>query len=88
MLRAGPDPASCNAKVLITPPAEPVTVAVWLVLTVATFAVNDALVAPAETVTFDGTVTAALLLDNETANPLAEAALPNVTVQASVPAAE
>lgn len=87
MLRADPAPASCNAKVLLTPPAVAVNVAVWLELTVDTFAVKEALVAPEATVTLEGTVTAALLLDRATVSPLLEAALPSVTVQESVPAA-
>ncbi len=55
-------------------------------LTAETVAVKPALVAPAATVTEDGTVTAALLLDRLTAWPPVPAAAVNVTVQASVPA--
>jgi hypothetical protein len=53
-------------KVCDTPFAVAVNTAVWLELTEATVAVKPAVVAPAATVTFAGTVAFALLLDSET----------------------
>ena len=50
-----------------------------------TVPVNPVLLAPAGTVTLPGTVALVLLLDSETANPPADAASVNVTVQADVP---
>ena len=63
-----------------------VSVAVWAVVTAETVAVKLALVAPEDTVTEAGTVTALLLLDRLTARPPVPAAAERVTVQASVPA--
>ena len=57
-------------------------------MTVATVAEKLAEVAPAATVTEEGTVTDEELLANVTANPPVGAAADSVTVQASVPAAE
>ena len=71
---------------MVVPPALAVKVAVWVELTTATVAVNDALVTPAATVTEAGTVTAALLLAKLTVNPPVPAAAVSVTVQASLPA--
>jgi hypothetical protein len=62
-----------------------VTTAVWSVVTVPTFAVNAAVVAPAGTVTLPGTVVLALLLESVTANPPAGAAALSVTVQEEDP---
>lgn len=87
LLKVGVELLSCRAKVFVTPPSDALRVAVCVELTVETVAVKDALVAPDATVTLDGTVTAVLLLDNDTASPLPEAALPSVTVHESVPAA-
>lgn len=59
--------------------------AVCAVLTAETLAVNLALVAPAGTVTDDGTVTALLLLDRPTPSPPDPAAADKLTVHASLP---
>jgi len=61
--------------------------AAWLVLMLATVAVKPAVVEPAETVTEAGTVTAALLLDNDTEAPPAGAPSVSVAVQEEVPGA-
>jgi hypothetical protein len=61
-------------------------VAVVAVLTADAEAVNVAVVAPAATVTDDGTVTAVLLLERVIANPPVAAAAVSVTVHESVPA--
>jgi len=63
-----------------------VIVAVCVVLTAETVAVNAALVAPAGIVTDVGTVTAELLLASVTTNPPLGAPAVRLTVQASVPA--
>ena len=68
------------------PPEEAVRVAVCAELTAAMVAVKLAVVAPAATVTDEGTVTALLLLDRFTACPPVAAAALSVTVQVSVPA--
>ena len=65
---------NCTLKLLATPFAVAVRVAVWLVLTAFTFAVKDALIAPEGTVTEAGTVTEELLLASETVNPVSGAA--------------
>jgi hypothetical protein len=65
---------SCTLKLFAIPFAVAVRVAVWLVLTAFTFAVNDALIAPEGTVTEAGTVTEELLLASETVNPVSGAA--------------
>lgn len=78
---------NCRLKVLATPFAVAVNVAVWVVVTAVTVAEKAPLVDPAGTVTDAGTVTALLLLARVTANPPAGAAALSVTVQASVPAA-
>jgi hypothetical protein len=75
-----------RAKLLETPLATAVSVAVCAVVTGAAFAVNVALVAFAATVTVAGTVTAVLLLESLTLTPLLGAAEFSVTVQASFPA--
>ncbi len=54
------------AKVVVTPPACAVMIAVWGAFTAAIFALNPAVAAPDLTVAFDGTVTAELLLDRFT----------------------
>jgi hypothetical protein len=61
-----------------------VIVAVWPEVTVSAVAVKPADVPPELTVTFAGTLTAALLLDNET-TALPDAALFRFTVQLEVP---
>ena len=68
------------------PSAAAVTVAVCAVVTTDAVAVNVAVVAPAATITDDGTVSALLLLDRSTVSPPAPAAAVSVTVQSSVPA--
>ena len=56
-------------------------------LTLPTLAVNDALLSPAPTPTFPGTVMLPLLLDRVTVAPPAGAAAVKVTVQLEVPGA-
>ena len=68
------------------PPADAVSVALCVVVTAETVAVNPALVAPAGTVTDPGTVTALLLLERLTVRPPVPAAADRLTVQASLPA--
>jgi hypothetical protein len=80
-----PDP-SCRPNVFDIPPELAVSVTVVAVLTVETVAEKLAVVAPADTVTDAGTVTALLLLVMPTANPPLAAAAFSVTVQLSVPA--
>lgn len=87
LLRLGAAPPSCRAKDLLTPPADAERVAVCDELTVETAAEKEALLAPEGTVTLEGTVTAALLLDSATVRPVLLAALLSETVQESVPAA-
>ena len=65
---------NCTLKLFAIPFAVAVRVAVWVVLTAFTFAVNDALIAPEGTVTKAGTVTEELLLASETVNPVSGAA--------------
>lgn len=77
--------ANCRTKLLETPPALSISVAVCAELTRDTIAVNPALAAFAGTVTVADTVTAALLLDGLTLSPLPGAGALNVNVQASVP---
>ena len=62
------------------------SVAVWAVVTDATVAVNEALVAPEATVTLPGAVRALLLLATETLTPVDGAAPLSDTVHADVPA--
>jgi hypothetical protein len=71
--------------VRFTLPALAVTTPVWLPLTCAAVAVKLALVCPDATVTLEGTVRLALLLESDTANPPAEAAAPKPTEQEVVP---
>ncbi|MBI1791168.1 MAG: hypothetical protein HYR60_26870 [Acidobacteria bacterium] len=66
------------------PPAEAVTVALWVVAGVPAVAVKVALLAPEATVTEAGTVSAALLLDRLTAKPPPAATLFSVTVHVPV----
>jgi hypothetical protein len=75
---------NCRVVVLETPLEEAVSVTDCAVLTEDTVAVKLALVALAGTRTVPGTVTAALLLLNETLSPPLGAAPLNVTVQPSV----
>jgi hypothetical protein len=77
---------NCSAKVLETPPALAVRVTACAVVTDDTVAVKPAVVALAGTSTVAGTVTAALLLANDTLKPPVPAGPLSVTVQASVPA--
>jgi len=71
---------------LLVLPDAAVSVTFSLVVTAETVAVNEALVAPAATVTLAGTFTAALLLVSFTAKPPVAAAELSVTLQASLPA--
>jgi len=80
------DAPKWRAKVLEAPPEVAVRVAVAAVLTAATDAEKLALVAPADTVTAAGTVTALLSLEIVTLCPPVEAAELSVTVQLLVPA--
>lgn len=78
--------STCRDRVLLTPPAEAVIVAVCVVVTVPAVAVKLAFVEPAGTVTDAGTDSALLLLLlNETASPPVPAAALRVTEQESVP---
>jgi hypothetical protein len=77
---------NCRAKVLETPPALAVRVTACAVVTDDTVAVKPALLALAGTTTVAGTVTAALLLSNDTLKPPLPAGPLSVTVQASLPA--
>jgi hypothetical protein len=79
---------NCRPNVFETPPAFAVIVADPLVVTAATVAVNEALVAPAGTITELGTTTEGLLLERLVTKPPVGAAELSVTVQASVPDAE
>ena len=72
------------AKLCIAVPTVAFSVAVCAVLTAATVALKLALVAPAATVTEEGTATADVLLDKATAWPPVGAAAFSVTVQVSV----
>jgi len=58
-----------------TPAAVAVKVTLWALLTFDAAALNPAVVAPAGTVTADGTVTAELLLERETRTGAVAAAL-------------
>ena len=75
---------SCIPKVLATPPALAVNVAVCVLLTADTVTVKPALVNFSGTVTVAGTATAALLLARLTVSPPCGAGPLSVTVQASV----
>jgi hypothetical protein len=76
---------SCRAKVSDTPPALAVSVADSVEFAGETVAVKLALLAPAATLTEDGTLTNELLLDKLTVNPPLAAAAFSVTAQLSVP---
>jgi hypothetical protein len=84
-VRVGTAAFNCRARVSDILPTLAVTVAVCAVPTDDTVAVNPALVAVAGTITVEGIVTAALLLEKLTLRPPEGAAALNVTVQASVP---
>lgn len=71
---------NCKEEVLDTVPAVAVTVTACEVVTDETVAVNPALVAFAGTVTDAGTLTAELLLDRVTVNPVLGAAAVRFTV--------
>lgn len=75
---------SCSAKLMELEPALAPSVAVCVVVTDFTLAVNCAIVAFAGTVTVAGTVTAALPLERPMLTLSAETVL-NLTVQVSVP---
>lgn len=75
---------SCKAKVVDTPPANAVMVAVWVVVTAEAVVVKAAVVAPVATVTDAGTFTAELLLVRVTARPPVGAAPVSATEHASV----
>lgn len=85
-LNVGTPVPSCTSKVAGVPPAFAESIAVCELETDETVAMKLALAEPAATVTVDGTVTAALLLDRLTANPPAPATASSVTEQVSVPA--
>jgi len=74
---------NCNTVVPETLSAVAVSVTDWAAVTAATEAVNVAVVAPAATVTEEGTVTAVLLLDSPTHSPPVGAAGVTVTVHVS-----
>jgi hypothetical protein len=86
MLRVAGAGLSCSEKVLETLLALAVNVTVCAVLTAEAVAEKLAVVAPAMTVTEDGTETDELLLARFTVEPPVAAAVFSVTVQASVPA--
>jgi hypothetical protein len=86
MVNVGTPAFNCRAKVLETPPALAVRVTACAAVTDDTVAVNPAPVALAGTTTVAGTVTAALLLTNDTLKPPVPAGPLSVTVQASLPA--
>jgi len=66
IVNAGTEAFSCRAKLFEVEFALADTIAVSVVLTEATVAVNDAVLAPDATVTLAGTVTALALLDSVT----------------------
>lgn len=76
---------SCNEVVFDTDPAVAVTVAVCVVVTDDTVALNPALVAFAGTITEAGTLTAVSLLDRATVSPPLGAAPVRLTVSGTVP---
>jgi hypothetical protein len=82
----GTTPASCRAKVFVTPLALAVNVTVCAVLTEETVARKVALVDHLFTSTEAGTATALLLLARFTVNGPVPSALVSVTVQLTVPA--
>ena len=86
MVNVGTAAFNCRTKLRETPPALPVRVTACAVVTEDTVAVNPALLALAGTITVAGTVTAALLLTNDTLKPPLPAGPLSVTVQASLPA--
>lgn len=77
----------CKAKEAVADALfqEAVTTAVWALATAPALAVKLALMLPAPTVTDEGTVSAAALLDSVTASPPEPAGLDNVTVHVEVP---
>ena len=82
----GFDAPSCSAKLCVTLPALAVSVTVVAVVTAFTVVVKLPLLAPPAKATLTGTVTAELLLDKLTKNPLLGAAVFRVTVHVSFPA--
>jgi hypothetical protein len=85
MVNPGLATLTSRAKFSETPPAEAVNRTVCGPPAGVTTAEKAALVAPAATITEDGTVTVALLLARFTEKPPSAAAAFNVTVHASVP---
>lgn len=86
ILNEGPLVPSCRLMDADAAPALAVSVAVWAELTAVTVAIKFVLIAPAATVTVEGTATAELLLARLTASPPLGAAEFSVTAQLSVPA--
>src|SRR6202021_1181298 len=86
MVSVGTAAFNCRTKLRETPPALAVKVTGCAVVTDDTVAVTPALRALAGTTTVAGTVTAALLLVNDTLKPPLPAGPLSVTVQASLPA--
>jgi len=85
-VRAGVAAFSCRATLFDAELEPAVRVAVCAVVTEATVAVKEALVAPAAMVTLAGTVTALLLLASATVSPPVGAAPDRVTVHESLSA--
>jgi hypothetical protein len=86
VVSVGVDALSWSAKLLETPPALAIIVAVWVEETDDTVAVNGALAAFAGTRIVAGTITAALLLVKVRLRPPFAAAKLSVAKQADVPA--
>jgi len=87
-VRVGTIASRDKGKVLGAPPeVAAVRVAICVVLTAETAAVNEEVSEPVDTTTVGGNLTAALLLDKVTSVPPLSAADLRVTVQESVPAA-
>ena len=80
-------PARFSENVCDPPFALAVRIAVWSVVTVAIYALNATVVAPAGTVTLPGTYVLVLLLASVTGKPPAGAAALSVTAQVDEPGA-
>jgi hypothetical protein len=74
-----------SVLVRFTPPALAVTTPLWLLLTCAPVAVKLLEVCPEATVTLEGTVRLALLLESDTVNPLPDAVPVSATEHVVVP---